>query len=187
MHKELEDLRLPDLDKLLKVPSLPSPFQRLSLQEAAWSCLEPRAEAALGDLAALALQEDAPALHKARVRIKKLRYAVESLEGAFAAMPEAVLKDLRTLQTALGEHHDLAALEALLWEEEGQLRARERNLLAGGVLELLGDVAEMRRAAFGRFMAAAAGQDPAAFAQTVRPTLGLPPTPGFPPAAAAPR
>jgi len=175
MHKELQDLRLPDLDRLLEVPSLPSPFQRLSLQEAAWTCLEPRAEGALGDLAALALQEDAPALHKARVRIKKLRYAVESLEGAFAATPEALLRDLRTLQTALGEHHDLAALEVLLWEEEGQLRTRARHLLAGGVLELLGDVAELRRAAFGRFTVAAASQDPAAFARTVRPALGLPP------------
>ncbi|HEY3271515.1 MAG TPA: CHAD domain-containing protein [Geothrix sp.] len=180
MHKELEDLRLPDLDRLLDVPSLPSPFQHLSLQEAAWTCLEPRAKGALGDLAALALQEDAPALHKARVRIKKLRYAVESLEGAFAVAPEALLRDLRTLQTALGEHHDLAALEALLWEEEGQLRTRERRLLAGGVLELLGDVAELRRSAFGRFTVAAASQDPAAFARTVRPALGLPPSEASP-------
>jgi len=174
MHKELEELRLPDLDKLLEVPSLPAPFQPTSLQEAAWACLEPRAGAALGDLAALAAQEDPPALHKARVRIKKLRYAVEALEGAFAGPPEAVLKDLRTLQTTLGDHHDLAALEALLWEAEGRLRDHGRGLLAGGVLELLGDVAEARRAAFDRFNAAAAGQDPAAFARTIRPALGLP-------------
>jgi CHAD domain-containing protein len=175
MHKELGELRLPDLAKLLDVPSLPAPFQHASLQEAAWACLEPRAAAALGDLAALAAQEDAPALHKARVRIKKLRYAVEALEGAFAAAPEAVLRDLKILQTTLGEHHDLASLEALLWEEEGQLRARGRDLLAGGVLELLGGVAEARRTAFERFTAAAAGQDPATFARAVRPALGLPP------------
>ncbi|MCM2250032.1 MAG: CHAD domain-containing protein [Geothrix sp.] len=174
MREALEDLRLPDLRKLLEVPSLPEPFQRASLQEAAWACLEPRAEAALGDLAALAAQEDAPALHRARVRIKKLRYAVEALEGAFAAVPEAPLKALRTLQAALGEHHDLAALEALLWEEEGRLRARDRACLAGGVLELLGEVAEARRAAFDRFIAAAAGQDPAAFAGEACPALGLP-------------
>ena len=85
-----------------------------------------------------------------------------------------MLTALKTLQTALGEHHDLAALEALLWEEEGQLRARGRAILAAGVLELLGEVAEARRAAFGRFTAAAAGQDPGAFAQAVRPALGLP-------------
>lgn len=187
MHKELEALRLPDLDRLLEVPSLPAPFQQTSLQEAAWACLEPRAEAALGGLATLAMQEDPLALHKARVRIKKLRYAVEALEGAFAVAPEAVLKRFRTLQTALGEHHDLAALEALLWEEEGHLRGRERYLLAAGVLELLGAVAEGRRAAFSRFTAAAADQDPAAFARAVRPALGLPPIPGPPPAEASPR
>jgi CHAD domain-containing protein len=180
MHRELEELRLPDLDKLLEVPSLPAPFQPTSLQEAAWACLEPRAEAALGDLAALAVQEDPPALHKARVRIKKLRYAVEALEGAFAEPPEAVLKDLRALQTTLGDHHDLAALEALLWEAEGRLRDHGRGLLAGGALELLGDVAGARRAAFARFNAAAAGQEPAAFARTIRPALGLPAS-GAPP------
>ncbi|HEY3400916.1 MAG TPA: CHAD domain-containing protein [Geothrix sp.] len=187
MHQELEALRLPNLDRLLKVPSLPSPFQHTSLQEAAWACLESRAAAALGDLATLAIQEDAAALHKARIRIKKLRYAVEALEGAFAVVPETLLKGLRALQTALGEHHDLAALEALLWEEEGQLRARDCAILCGGVLELLGDVAEARRAAFGRFAAAAQGLDPAAFAQTVRPALGLPAIPGPPPAAEFPR
>lgn len=174
MREALGDLRLPDLRKLLEVPSLPEPFQHASLQEAAWACLEPRAEAALGDLAALAAQEDAAALHKARVRAKKLRYALEALEGAFAAVPEAPLKALRTLQTALGEHHDLAALEALLWEDEGRLRARDRAALAAGVLELLGEVAEARRAAFDRFIAAAAGQSPAAFAADIRPALGLP-------------
>jgi CHAD domain-containing protein len=175
MHKELGELRLPDLDRLLDVPSLPAPFQHTSLQEAAWTCLEPRASGALGDLASLAAQEDAPALHKARVRIKKLRYAVEALEGAFPIVPETVLTQLKTLQTALGGHHDLAALEALLWEEEGLLRGRDRAILAAGVLELLGEVAEARRAAFGRFTAAAAGQDPGVFAQAVRPALGLPP------------
>jgi CHAD domain-containing protein len=176
MHKELDDLHLPDLDRLLEVPSLPSPFQHTSLQEAAWACLQPRAEGALGDLASLAEQEDAVALHKARVRIKKLRYAVEALEGTFVALPETVLKELRSLQTILGDHHDLAALETLLLEEEGLLRSRGRSLLADGVLELLGEITEARRAAFDRFRAVAVGLDLAAFARSVRPSLGLPPS-----------
>ena len=174
MGKELDRLRLPDLRRLLEVPALQNPFQSISLQEAAWACLEPRTSAALGDLAALAAHEDPAALHKTRVRIKKLRYAIEALEGAFAEPPESVLKQLRALQTALGEHHDLAALEALLWEAEAQLRLRDRPTLCGGVLDLLGDVAETRRTAFERFVALAQGQDPAAFARAVRPALGLP-------------
>lgn len=178
MEKELDRLRLPDLRRLLEVPALQNPFQSISLQEAAWGCLEVRANAALGDLATLAAHEDPAALHKARVRIKKLRYAVEALEGAFAEPPEPVLKELRALQTTLGEHHDLATLETLLWEAEAKLRVRDRPTLCGGVLDLLGDVAETRRTVFERFTALAQDQSPAAFARAVRPGLGLPPLDG---------
>lgn len=178
MEKELDRLRLPDLRRLLDVPALPNPFQAASLQEAAWACLEPRAVSALGGLAGLAAREEAAAMHKARVRIKKLRYGVEALESAFSEPPEAALKGLRALQTALGDHHDLAALEALLWQVEADLRQRDRSTLCGGVLDLLGDVAENRRLAFDRFAALAQTQDPAAFASLVRPALGLPPLDG---------
>lgn len=174
MAKELHHLHLPDLQRLLEVPALANPFQGTSLQEAAWGCLAPRAGAALGGLGDLAAQEDAAALHKARVRIKKLRYAVEALEGAFAEPPQALLKDLRILQTVLGDHHDLAALEALLWELEAGLQARNRQTLQAGVLDLLGNVAEARRAAFDRFTALADTLDPLVFARRVRPALGLP-------------
>ena len=178
MNKKLERLRLPDLRRLLEVPALRNPFQPISLQEAAWACLEPRSEAALGDLASLAAHEDPLALHKTRVRIKKLRYAIEALESAFAECPESVLRDLRGLQTALGDHHDLATLEALLWDMEGKLRLRGHLTLCGGVLDLLGDVAETRRAAFDRFVTLAQGQDHGAFARAVRPALGLSPADG---------
>ncbi|NWJ41393.1 MAG: CHAD domain-containing protein [Geothrix sp.] len=179
MRKELDRLRLPDLRRLLDVPSLQDPFQATSLQEAAWTCLEARAEAALGGLPGLCAHEDPAALHKTRVRIKKLRYAVEALEAAFAEPPEALLKDLRALQTVLGDHHDLAALEALLWEAEAQLRLRERQVLGAGVLDLLGGVAEARRTIYGRFVELAGPQGPAAFARAVRPALGLPPVDGI--------
>ncbi len=174
MQKQLHRLALPDLRRLLVVPTLPEPFQSISLQEAAWICLEPRASAALGDLQLLATHEDASALHKTRVQIKKLRYALEALEGAFAEAPEPVLKGLRALQTSLGEHHDLAALEALLWEHEATLRSHGRQTLHSGVLDLLGEVAERRRSVFDRFRALAPGQDPASFARALRPALGLP-------------
>jgi CHAD domain-containing protein len=179
MEKELGKLHLPDLRRLLEVPTLPNPFQSASLQEAAWVCLEPRAAAALGELTTLAAHEDPTALHKTRVRIKKLRYAVEALEGAFSDLPEAVLKGLRSFQSVLGEHHDLAALEALLWEAEAQLRGRGRLTLCSGLLEILGDVAETRRAAFDRFVALARVQDPSTFAAAIRPALGLPPVDGL--------
>lgn len=175
MQKELDRLRLPDLNRLLEVPALQNPFQSTSLQEAAWACLASRADAALGPLVDLAAHEDPAALHKARVRIKKLRYAVEALESAFAEPPEFILKGLRALQSTLGEHHDLAALEALLWETEAELRLRERPTLCAGVLDLLGLVAENRRVAFDRFVSLAGQHSPTTFIRTVRPALGLPP------------
>ncbi|GLH73095.1 hypothetical protein GETHLI_15970 [Geothrix limicola] len=174
MGKALERLRLPDLRRLLDVRALQQPFQATSLQEAAWACLEPRVSAALEPLPALVAHEDPAALHKGRVRLKKLRYAVEALESAFAESPEAVLGDLRALQTILGEHHDLAALEALLWEVEGELRARTRPTLCAGVLDLLGTVAEARRAAFDRFAALAQPLGSAVLARALRAALGLP-------------
>jgi CHAD domain-containing protein len=179
MVKELERLRLPDLGRLLEVPALQHPFQSVSLQEAAWVCLEPRASGALGDLATLSAHEDPTALHRTRIRIKKLRYALEALESAFAEPPESILKVLRALQTVLGEHHDLASLEALLWDLEAQFRLRDRPTLGGGVLDLLGEVAEKRRTAFDRFGILAEGQDHLAFARVVRPALGLSQADGF--------
>jgi CHAD domain-containing protein len=178
MAKELDRLRLPDLDRLLRVPTLPDPFQSTSLQEAAWACLEPRLGLALGDLPSLAAHEDPSAMHRTRVKIKKLRYAIEALEGAFSEPPETVLKGVRALQTTLGDHHDLSALEALLWETEAQLRARERPTLGAGLLDLLGDVAEARRAAFDRFVALVPEQDAASLTRLLRPALGLPPASG---------
>ena len=174
MHRQLEDLKLGELGRLLEVPALNHPFLETSLQEAAWACLEPRAQTALEPLAALALQEDGPALHKTRVRIKKLRYAVEALESAFGEVPEGLLKSLRALQSCLGEHHDLATLETLLSEAEPGLRIRERSALCAGVFELLGEVSAARQRAFERFRELAQDQDPAAFARRIRPALGLP-------------
>lgn len=178
MHRDLDRLRLPDPGKLLEVPALPNPFQAASLQEAAWACLGPRIPAALGGLGDLALKEEAGALHKARVRIKKLRYAIEALEGAFPDSPEPLLASLRALQARLGEHHDLATLEAYLWATEAALRAQDRATLCGGVLDLLGDVAESRRAVFEAFALLAGAEAPGAFGGLTRAGLGLPPLGG---------
>lgn len=174
LRRELADLELARLGTLLDVPSLPAPFPGASLQEAAWEALARRAHAAFHDLPALLAEEDAPALHRGRVRLKKLRYALEALESAFAVPPQDLLEAVKRLQAALGEHHDLAALEALLWEEEARLRGHDRPVLCGGILEVLGDVAEARRGAFVQAGELARGLDEAAFAAAVRPALGLP-------------
>ena len=155
------------------MPSLPDPFQSTSLQEAAWELLATRSAAALQPLPELLQQEDPPTLHKGRVRIKKLRYALEALESAFVVPPEAMLAPLKALQSALGEHHDLAALEVLLWAEEARLRDRHRTVLCDGLLELLGEVAEARRAAFVHAGTLAPACAEPAFTAAIRPALGL--------------
>ena len=179
LKKGLADLRLKDLPRLLRVRSLPDPFQSVSLQEAAWTCLRPRL-VVLNDLENLARQEDGSALHKARIQVKKLRYALEALEGAFAEPPEALLARLRDIQACLGTHHDLAALEAWLWEAEAHLRNQDRALLCGGVLDLLGVVAENRRAAFDQFSGLADSTSIPALITNLRASLGLFPLGGEP-------
>ncbi len=173
LRRDLERLKLAGLARLLEVPSLPDPFQSTSLQEAAWELLATRSAAALQPLPELLQQEDPPTLHKGRVRIKKLRYALEALESAFVVPPEAMLAPLKALQSALGEHHDLAALEVLLWAEEARLRDRHRTVLCDGLLELLGEVAEARRAAFVHAGTLAPACAEPAFTAAIRPALGL--------------
>lgn len=173
MKKDLAELSLRDLPRLLKVANLPHPFQSVSLQDAAWSALEPRL-AVLREIKDLAAQEDAAALHKSRVQIKKLRYTLEAMEGAFSESPADLLLPLRDLQTCLGSHHDLAALEAWLWDQEARLRNQDRATLCGGVLDLLGTIAEDRRAAFERFTILIKEAPVAELPSSLRRLLGLP-------------
>jgi len=177
LAKEVEALPLGDLPRLLRVKSLPHPFQSTSLQEAAWELLREQSEV-LTALPELARQEDALALHKARVRVKKFRYALEALEAAFGEPPGHLLTFLRELQTCLGSHHDLAALETWLWEAEANLRNQDRAVLCGAVLDLIGVVAEDRRATFEAFTQRVARAPLASFPNQLRSALGLALVPG---------
>lgn len=173
MKKDLAELSLRDLPRLLKVANLPHPFQAMSLQEAAWAALEPRL-VVLHEIRDLANQEDAAALHKSRVQIKKLRYTLEAMEGAFSESPVDLLLPLRDLQTCLGSHHDLAALENWLWDQEARLRNQDRATLCGGVLDLLGSIAENRRGAFERFTCLVQEAPVSDLPGAIRRILGLP-------------
>lgn len=53
-------------------------------------------------------------LHRTRVAIKKLRYAVEIADAAFASAPRHLLADLRKIQGRLGDMHDLEVLSACI-------------------------------------------------------------------------
>ncbi len=169
------DPKAPGLEKLLQVESLSRPFDGLPLPGAAWAVLAPLIIKALGPLQALRNTEDAPALHVARVGVKRLRDTLEALAPAFPTEPAGFLSELKALQKTLGDHHDSASLEALLWEHHGRLTEAGRPALATALLELLGTVAEARLQAFQAFAAMEDPFDPAEFSARLQALLGVAP------------
>lgn len=133
---------------LLAVEALPRPFESSGLHGAVNVLLAPKIQGALEPLDEPLETEDPLALHQVRIQMKKLRYALEILGGAYPEPPAAWLARLKDLQTALGEHHDWALLETGLWTLHAALTERQRPALASGTLDLLGEVVEQRRAAF---------------------------------------
>lgn len=151
MNRVLARLSVSECEGLLRVPSLPDPFAPGDVTTSAQTCLEPRLRAALEPLPNLAAQEDPRGMHEARIQIKKTRYTLEILAPILGSPSQPMLDRLRELQTALGEHHDLATLEAFLWDLHQGLSGRNRTALAGGLLTIVGRVAEARRTWFDHF------------------------------------
>lgn len=174
MAKDLLRLNLKNLPALLQVSSLPDPFRAGDLPGDIWNCLGPWLDGAF-PTAALLDQEDARALHLLRIRVKRLRYALEVLAPAFRTPPEAQLKLLKGFQTALGEHHDLATLEVELESLHRGLETRQRPILAAGTLELLTQLDEERLIGFEAFRALAVGTSKDHFIASLRTDLGLEP------------
>jgi len=149
--RELESLSIEELSGLLVDVTLPPVLVATDQPQGAWRCLEPLVRRLQDALPPLLEHEDAEALHAFRIQVKKLRYTLETLEPAFPAPLQDWLQRLKSLQTALGEHHDLAMLEAVLWELQAPLAERGRSILAAASLDLLAAVAEERRGRYERF------------------------------------
>jgi hypothetical protein len=174
MARELDGLNLDHLPQMLLVPSLPDPFRASNLTGTIWDCLAPWLDGAFPGQDLLD-QEDVVALHALRIRVKRLRYALEVLGAGFAAPPEGQLKHLKALQTALGSHHDLATLEALLEGLHLGLEARGRAVLAAGTQDVLAHIGEERLIAFEQFRALGVGMPREHFIAGLRSDLGLAP------------
>ena len=170
---ETLDTKVPGLAKLLKVPSLPSPFEGPSVTLSAWAHLQPCITEALSRISDLREKEDSKGLHASRIQVKRLRDTLEALAPAFPAEPTGFLMELRAMQTALGDHHDQAALEGLLRETLDQLTGAARPALSGGLLEVLDAVAAARRQAFERFCALEGPWDATEFSARVQALLGV--------------
>jgi CHAD domain-containing protein len=193
MARDVAGLGLKHLPDLLEVTSLPDPFRSGELVGAVWEALAPALEGAFAD-APLLDQEDPAALHLLRIRIKRLRYTLEVLGPAFQLPPQASLprplgghernqrsernervERLKQLQTALGDHHDRATLEARLAGLLRGLEARHRPVLAAGVREILDQLGDERLTAFEQFRALALATPRAPLVAGLRRDLGLAP------------
>ncbi len=167
------DKKVPSFARLLKVPSLPNPFEGPPLPVEAWSCLRPCITEALSGISTLREQEDIAGLHVSRIQVKRLRDTLEALAPAFPAEPAGFLMELRAMQTVLGDHHDHASLEALLRRSLDHLTEAGRQTLSASLLGVLDSVVNARRQAFERFQALEGPWDAAEFSARVQALLGV--------------
>jgi CHAD domain-containing protein len=173
MFRQLERVPQKKLPRILILPNLPNPFAGATPAEGIWQLLEPWLEAALRALPAVLEVEDPLALHALRIRVKRLRYALEILGAGFRTAPDPALRRLKAIQSALGDHHDLATLEAFLRGLLRELGERQRSVLAAGSLDLLSLLGEDRLCAFEAFRALALDLDADRFMAGLRLDLGL--------------
>lgn len=109
---------------------------------------------AWGEIGAYRETSDAVRLHELRIAMKKLRYALEVLDPAFAADPETcerVHDEAKEIQDTLGKHHDKVLLAGVLDEERRRLEAMGLSALAAGLgpaIERLRASAEKARREF---------------------------------------
>lgn len=90
-------------------------------------------------------RRDDPALHRARIEVKKWRYALESLAAAGMASPRRpAAADLKALQETLGMIHDRAELRDLVVREI-ERRRRSGHAPASAALATLAGALERER------------------------------------------
>ncbi len=81
-----------------------------------------------------AMSDDAEGLHRLRIDIKQLRYALELFEPLLGSYFEALNARARALQELLGLHNDLVTLAAVVTERAAALGERQRDALARGLV-----------------------------------------------------
>lgn len=98
--------------------------------------LETYVSAAEADAPAPDAPEDPGAIHAFRVRIKRLRYALELFEPVLGDAYGEIYSGVEGLQTRLGKHHDLVVLTDLVHARRSELESRGRRTLASGLTKL---------------------------------------------------
>jgi CHAD domain-containing protein len=85
------------------------------------------------DHAAGRAAEDPERLHRLRIDVKQLRYALELFEPVLGVQFEPLHARATALQELLGAYHDLVVLAELVGERSSRLRERRRDALARGL------------------------------------------------------
>lgn len=171
---KVKALELAKLAALLPAPEMPYPFHALEAAEAAWALMNPLVEAIAILVPEQQREEDPAALHQLRIHAKKLRYTLEILAPVFLRGTEAPLKELKALQTVLGDHHDYATLESGLQSLQEGLENRCRLVLAEGLQEIVLHFSQERAIQYDRFREIADLYAPPGFSRELRSRLGLP-------------
>jgi CHAD domain-containing protein len=110
------------------------------------------AEAQLpSDPAAGRAAEDPEQLHRLRIDVKQLRYALELFEPVLGVKFERLYARATGLQELLGAYHDLMVLAELVGERSSQLRERRRDALARGLESAYETLAAERQHVLERF------------------------------------
>ncbi len=136
-----------------------------------WELLEPFARATSTDRPADDGLEHADWLHQLRIRLKKLRYALELFEPVLGDAFSELYTPVEQLQELLGQHHDLVVLDELIERHRRNLEQEHRGTLAHALAALRDQLYEERQSLVMRFQDQ--GFNLESWRQTLRSQLAL--------------
>jgi len=92
-------------------------------------------------------------MHRLRIDLKKLRYALELFQPIFGEVYGALYERVEGLQELLGAHHDRVVLGEIVEDLRERLRSKHRETLLAGLETLNGQLWRERRELLARFRA----------------------------------
>ncbi len=96
--------------------------------------------------------EDPERLHRLRIDVKQLRYALELFEPLLGEKADSLFTRAAALQEVLGAYHDLAVLAERVGEHGAELRERNRETLAQGLEHAVEALVTERRTVLAGFL-----------------------------------
>lgn len=141
--------------------------------EAAWAALEPLIADAFHNLPRIREREKPEELHRMRIAVKRLRYAIELLKPTFASDHDELLAAAVSLQETLGRYNDHTLLEDLLARKQARLREHGRRTLADGLTGPLDELTAERHECYAEFRTLTTTLTTEGFGRRVRAGLAL--------------